>query len=342
MDFQRIIDDLRKENYCSKKRIHELELKLVIYQLGRNFRVKSQDYAKLLASSSDFKSSIALDTPLDLKAFVYNGIHRLYPDLIINDKIWQRIQVIFDSLMTLTSGAMRIQQNLLGVILYCTNTPDLVWRVLSRLGLAPSEKFVSKLLSVREESKSQNNCPLVFGIDTTYISTNFSMKSALVHPITICLANNTRIPWLPSDNLYKNFEEHQLIAQAIAKYKQVNDNQQWFLNVWEKLRNAKNISFPTDPLPKHAPFSYPKVHQFRFGLDSKKATNYGNVDDLIINICNKHKNPQVVFPTFFYADWEYYSKILTLSAKQSFLVPVLATWHYTWHLVKAIFILYGD
>ena len=33
---------------------------------------------------------------------------------------------------------------------------------------------------------------------------------------------------------------------------------------------------------------------------------------------------------------------MTLSKQQHLLVPVLGAWHYCWHLVKAIFILYGD
>ena len=51
------------------------------------------------------------------------------------------------------------------------------------------------------------------------------------------------------------------------------------------------------------------------------------------------KNP---YPVFIYGDWEYYSKIIKLSGQTTNIVPVLAAWHYLWHLLKAIFILHGD
>ena len=342
MENWRLIEDLKTENKYLKERIAYLEAKLSLYELKKTIRERSIDFAAFSAYSKNLKHSIATRTPLSLKGYINLALYQLYPDLKETEKVWQKKQVIADIFMTLTSGSMRIQQVLLGLVLYSCNAPDLIWRVLSRLGLAPSEKFLIQLLTTTVNEGAEMQETTVYGMDTTYISTNHTMKSTTVHPITICLANRTSIVWNLHDQVYRDVRIEDLRTEVLQIFSSPSTYTQWFLITVEKLKSGSKISYPTSTLIGSAPFVYPNTQSYQYGIDSKKASPYGNVDDLILDLCKKNKTRQNPFPTFIYADWEYYSKILSLSQSETMLVPVIATWHYCWHFVKAIFILFGD
>jgi hypothetical protein len=342
MNGEELIHQLEQEIEKLKERIQFLQNIVDIFKFSPILRAKGMQLARLLACSQNFKRHIAISTPLTIKRAMYFILDKMYPNLNETEKIWQRKQLIFDSFVTLTSGAVQIQQTLIGILLYSCNAPDLIWRVLNRLGVAPTEKYVINLLSENPNGDAPGDNIRVFGIDTTYITLNYSMKSGNVHPITICLAHLLEKTWAPAEPIFRPEPNQQFIKEVRLIFQNSSNVRQWYVNSLERVKNGKRISYPTSELPESAPFKYPVAHCFRYGIDSKKSTEFGNIDDLILEICQNNKKGQIRLPMFIYADWEYYTKILDLSVKEPLLVPVLATFHYCWHFVKAIFVLYGD
>ncbi len=342
MESSSVIEKLKEENKKLREEVDMLKQELYFYKHNKVSRDTVPSISVALSNLENTQFEIAMRTSFKLRGMMNLLMGQLYPQLDISAESTNRIQVILDIMETMTSGAVKMQQILIGVLLYSCSVPRVVWNLLCKLRIAPTEFTIKKWLKGIAADSTAVLSMKVYGIDTTYMTSYHSIKSAQIHPVTICVSNVSGIKWQVSDSTFKLISEEQLKMAVCQSFKAKSEYQNWFLIIQERHRNRLKLSFPTSTALTPDKYRFPHVSRFKYGMDSKKATPFGNVEDLILDLVKEHCQGDNNQPLFLYGDYEYYSKIVRLSVKEKRLIPVLAVWHYIWHVVKAIFIIHGD
>lgn len=267
---------------------------------------------------------IAREGSNKLRAMMNIIIHHLYPTMRNDCTDSLRKQVILDLMSTFRSGSIKLQQILIGALFYIHAIPRTVWRLLTKLRIAPNENFMKKWLSTKQMNELPTNMTQVFGIDTTYLTTYHSIKAAKVHPLTVCLTFAINIPWLMSDTLFQSYSMETFTERINHQVNGVDCFQQWYIICSQKLSQTSKISHPTSPCQRSDKHQHPGMAAFKYGMDSKKISEYGDVEELILSLYQYQRNVKNPYPVFIYGDWEYYSKIIKLSGQNTNIVPVLA------------------
>ena len=342
MDQEAVINDLRKENERLKQEISRLKVEIAFFTFEKLFRGSFPSASVAIATLPVLRNLIDTCSSLKLKGALNLIMAQLYPNLAATVEVNVRKRLILDVMETMTSGAIKIQQLLIGVLLYSCSCPRVIWRLLSKLRIAPTEKSVKKWLTFKLIEDATEQYLTVYGIDTTYMASYHSITAARIHPVTICVATVTDLKWHLSQPIFKTFRNNELNTFVLQTFKEQLEYQSWYLLLDQRNRNNQKLSFPLTSSTGNKNYRYPFIKSFKYGVDSKKVTPHGFVDDIILSMVKNHCNGDNCLPFFLYGDYEYYSKIVRLSLKEERLIPVLAVWHYSWHFLKAIFVLHGD
>lgn len=288
-----------------------------------------------------------------LQIYTTNGCKRKESASTTTDQ-WRTWSIFYDSFIADTFLRSKNPKSVLrtnialGVYFLQVNIPQSAWRLLERLRIICSCEFAENFVKSQPERLIANNRCIVYSLDNCDFYRHIthvrkSHRSDYLHIITQFAAEIVHpAVAVPARQVF-----HRVDAGDFGKWIENTDKK-----VLEVVNNAASI---VGEVPKDIPLQFAlkgadsrtpksKITHFPADIDATPA-QLADIMRILDRIYDTFIKTGIHEWMFISGDHQVFSKLWTLKQqnpeKYKWTIPIPGEWHYTWHVLKGIFHLWG-
>lgn len=268
-------------------------------------------------------------------------------------KDWSGLYKAFlaDTFLRSKSGKSVLRTNLLlGVMIYQSKCPESVWRILQRLKIIPSRDTIEKYLASQPKIDVSHANFVIFQYDNCDIYRHKTQRhegneSDMLHLVSRLVFKIPRQIKVPIDKLFKpyNIEEGKKFCRfLLMDYVDQCDLAKNASELISKAVSYGGLKFAHREAAKE--FSSAKLSILPAEIN-RQTISYDDVAKIVETLWDIMREAGELDFALFGGDWQTFTRMwhlrIKFPEKYQWLVPIPGEWHWNWHILQAIFKIWG-